>query len=75
MHPRLLDPFAGVANAARYIYHWGDSLYRDHCARVGTTALAYADFEARTLAEGKDWWAVEGEAAPQEPDVPLQTSK
>jgi hypothetical protein len=45
------------------------------------SALPYADFCARTLAEGKDWWVLEGggEEADavmlQEPEVPLQESQ
>jgi len=79
--PRLRDPHAGPANAAAYLHWWGDHLYRDHCARVGTPALPYADFCARTLAEGKDWWVLEAEGEDlnavllQEPQVPLQESQ
>ena len=59
--PRLLDPFYGPANAAAYLDWYGAALYHDHCARVGTIAIPYADYCARTLAEGKDWWVVEAE--------------
>jgi len=58
MPPRLTltDPYFGPENAAAYIDYWGDHLYR---ACVGAQALPYADFCARTLREGKDWWVVE----------------
>ena len=70
--PRLLDPFAGPANAAAYLDWYGAALYHDHCVRVGTIALPYDDYCARTLAQGKDWWVVEGGGEQESNAVVLQ---
>ena len=57
MRPRLVDPNAGPAGAREYIKWWGNVLYVDWCKQLGVDPLPYAEWEALTLEQGKDWWA------------------
>jgi len=53
----LVDPHGGVAGAPAYLEYFSNELYLDWCAVQGTEPVPYAEFRARTLREGKDWWA------------------
>lgn len=53
----LVDPHKGLSGAHAYLKHWGNALYIDWCTYKGMEPVPYAEFRARTLAEGRDWWA------------------
>ena len=56
MPPTLVDPLAGVEGAAAYLDYWGMALYVEWCKLARIDPVPYAEFRARTLRRGRDWW-------------------